>query len=113
MLPRCLACAKPHFYPRPFCPHCGGRNLEWFQATGRGRLYSFVINHRPPPYREDGPYVIAVVELEEGPRMMTNLVGTPADPARIACDAPVEIEFQPVTAEVTLPAFRLRQENAA
>ncbi len=113
MLPRCLACAKAHFYPRAFCPHCGGRDLEWFQAAGRGRLYSFVINHRPPPYMNGGPYVIAVVELDEGPRMMSNLVGTPADPARIACDLPVHIEFEQVNDDVTLPRFRLRQAGAA
>jgi len=110
LLPRCRSCSRPHFYPRSFCPHCGARDLEWFQASGKGRLHTFVINHRPPPYLKDGPYVIAVVELEEGPRMMTNLVDAPADPGKIACDSPVEIVFDAVTPEVTLPRFRLVQE---
>jgi uncharacterized OB-fold protein len=70
---RCRACGKAYFFPRPFCPGCSSSDVEWFTASGRGRLYSYVINHRAPPNFQDyAPYVIAVVELEEGPRMMTN-----------------------------------------
>jgi uncharacterized OB-fold protein len=107
MLPRCLDCAKAHFYPRAVCPHCASRRLEWRRASGRGTLYSFVINHRPPAWRGPEPYVIAVIELEEGPRLMANLVGVAPDPSLIRCDAPVEIQYEDVTPEVTLPAFRL------
>lgn len=109
MLPYCLDCSKPHFYPRVVCPHCGLRRLEWRQASGRGTLYSFVVNHRPPPWRGKDPYVIAVVELDEGPRLMTNLVGVAPDPSRIECDSAVEIEYVDVTAEVTLPFFHPRK----
>jgi uncharacterized OB-fold protein len=107
MLPRCTACTKAHFYPRPFCPHCGGRKIEWFQASGKGKLFTFVINHRPPPSMGKEPYVIAVIELDEGPRLMSNLVGVAPDPEKIRCDSPVEIEYVAVTPEVTLPKFRL------
>jgi uncharacterized OB-fold protein len=107
MLPHCTDCAKAHFYPRVVCPHCGSRKLEWRRASGRGRLYSFVINHRPPRTMGSEPYIIAVVELDEGPRMMTNLMGVAPDPALIRCDAAVQIQYEDVTPDVTLPRFRL------
>jgi uncharacterized protein len=106
MLPWCQECGKAHFYPRIACPHCSSRRLEWRQASGRGTLYSFVINHRPPPWRGKEPYVIAVVQLEEGPRLMTNLVGVSPDPAVIRCDARVEIHFEKIDEEITLPVFK-------
>lgn len=105
-LPRCKDCGKAHFYPRIVCPFCASRNLEWAAMSGRGKLYSFVINHRPPPYMGKDPFVIAVVELDEGPRLMSNLVGVAPDPARIACDRAVQIEYLDITPEVTLPQFR-------
>ena len=78
---RCADCGRPYFYPRPVCPACGSRNVEWFTASGRATLYSYVINHRPAPgFEDDAPYAIAVVELDEGPRMMTSIVGLPATP---------------------------------
>ncbi len=105
MIQRCRGCG-PYFYPRPFCPSCFSWDVEWFQASGKGRLYSFVINHRPPPYMGEEPFVIAVVELDEGPRMMTNLIDVEPDPAKVRCDMPVQIAFVKVTDEVTLPKFR-------
>ena len=104
---RCNDCGKPYFYPRPFCPSCFSRNVSWFEASGKGKLYTFVINYRPPPFLGKEPSVLAVVELDEGPRMMTTLVGADPDPAHIHCDAPVTIEYDDVTDEVTLPRFRL------
>jgi hypothetical protein len=70
-LQRCNACGKVYFPPRPFCPACAARDVVVFAASGKGRLYSYVIHHRPVPGFTP-PYAIAVVELEEGPRMMTN-----------------------------------------
>src|SRR5262249_44839208 len=61
-----------YFPPRPFCPKCAARRVSWFNASGRGFLYSYVIHHRPAPGFTP-PYSIAVVELDEGPRMMTNI----------------------------------------
>ncbi|MFQ5933394.1 MAG: Zn-ribbon domain-containing OB-fold protein [Dehalococcoidia bacterium] len=107
MIQRCLDCQNAYFYPRPLCPRCFSRNVEWFQASGKGKLYSFVINHRPAPgFEEDVPYVIAVIELDEGPRMLSNLIGIEPDPDKIKCDIPVRIEYEDVTDEVTLPKFR-------
>jgi uncharacterized OB-fold protein len=106
LIQRCKECQRAYFYPRPFCPRCFSFNVEWFEASGRGKLYSFVINHRPAPGFGPEPYVIAVVELDEGPRMMTNLVDVEPDPDKISCDMPVRIVYEDVTAEVTLPKFR-------
>ncbi len=111
MIQRCKVCAQAYFYPRPFCPDCFSFDTEWFEASGKGTLYSFVINYRPPPGFGAKPYVIAVVELEEGPHMMTNLVGVEPDPDKIRCDMPVEIVYDDVTDDVTLPKFRLIDMN--
>ena len=104
-LQRCVDHGHVYFPPRPFCPECSSREIEVFRASGRGTLYSYVINQRPGPGFEP-PYAIAVVELEEGPRMMTNIVDTPQTPEALVLDMPVEVAFEPVTDEVTLPVFR-------
>ena len=105
-LPYCLDCNRSFFYPRPFCPHCGGVAIEWRQASGTGTIYSYVINHAPAPgFAEDVPYVIALVELTEGPRMMTNIVNVTADPAHVSVGMPVRVVFRDVSEEITLPLF--------
>jgi uncharacterized OB-fold protein len=104
---RCRPCGKAYFFPRPFCPLCSSDDVEWFTASGRGRLYSYVINHRPPPnFRDYAPYVIAVVELEEGPRMMTNIVGVDPVPENLPIDLPVEVTWEQQSDEITLPLFK-------
>ncbi|HYM16688.1 MAG TPA: Zn-ribbon domain-containing OB-fold protein [Dehalococcoidia bacterium] len=104
---RCSACGRAYFFPRPFCPFCSSRDVAWFTASGRGRLYSYVINYRGAMGFQDAvPYVIAVVELEEGPRMMTNIVGVEPDPARLPLDLPVEVTWERQDDEITLPLFR-------
>jgi uncharacterized OB-fold protein len=76
VLPRCLACGHVIWYPRPFCPRCGSRDVEWFEATGKGFLYSFTTVHRSQgDYVSSVPYVVAYVELTEGPRVLSNVVG--------------------------------------
>jgi len=106
MLPWCTACDRPHFYPRAFCPFCLSDALEWRQASGRGRLHTYAINHRPAK-GFTAPYVIAVIELDEGPRMLSNLI-TPGEPRPedLRIDMPVEVMFDNVTETVTLPKFR-------
>lgn len=73
---RCAACDEHHFYPRPFCPHCWSDDVEWVEATGEATLYTYstVYVNDLPPFGPQVPYVAAVVELAEGPRMMTRLV---------------------------------------
>ena len=95
------------FPPRPFCPRCGSRNVSAFAASGRGTLHSYVINHRPAPgFEDDAPYAIAVVELEEGPRLMTSITGVQQTPEALALDMPLVLDPAAVSDEVTLPLFR-------
>ena len=108
-LPRCRTCETYHFYPRSLCPRCWSRDLEWVTVSGRGRLHTFVINYRPPKPLGHGPMIVAIVELDEGPHLMTELVGVDPDPAVLRCDVPVEVVFEPPTAGVTLPKFRPRR----
>jgi uncharacterized protein len=105
VIQRCLDCGKPYFYPRPVCPACGSVNVEWFTASGRATLYSYVINHRPARgFENDGPYAIAVVELAEGPRMMTNIVGIPNTPADLVLDMELQVTFEQ-RGEMSIPVF--------
>jgi hypothetical protein len=76
-----------------------------FTASGRATLYSYIINHRPHP-AFDGPYSIAVVELEEGPRMMTNIINTPQQPENLLLDMPLQVVFRKVSEAVALPYFQ-------
>ena len=73
---RCGACGRAHHYPREFCPHCWSEDVSWEPASGRAVLYTWSVVHRNqlPPFGERTPYVAAVVELAEGPRMMTEVV---------------------------------------
>ena len=104
---RCRSCGKAYFFPRPFCPHCSSRDVEWFTATGKAKLYSYVINHRPARGFDDmAPYVIAIVELEEGPRLMSNVIGIEPTPENLPIDLPLEVTWEQQTDEITLPLFR-------
>jgi uncharacterized OB-fold protein len=106
-LPRCRACGAYVFYPRAACPHCLSADLEWCRLSGRGTLHTFTVVHRGlKNFPLAAPYVIAIVELAEGPRLMTNLIGIEPDPARLRVGMPVEVVFEDVTPEVTLPRFR-------
>jgi uncharacterized OB-fold protein len=105
-LPECLSCRRFYFYPRDHCPVCSGREVRWRAVSGRGFLYTYVIAHHPAPgFEADAPYVIAVVELEEGPRMMANIVGIEPDPALLELDMPLEVVFTE-RGPMTVPNFR-------
>jgi uncharacterized OB-fold protein len=104
LLNRCTPCDAPYFPPRPFCPTCGSRDVEVCEASGRGRLYSYVISALPAPGYEP-PYTIAVVELEEGVRMVTNILDCPADPDALSLDMPLEVTFED-RGDITVPQFR-------
>jgi hypothetical protein len=106
-LQRCRDCGRHVFYPRAVCPHCFGAALEWRRMSGRGTLHTFTVVHRgAKSFPLGSPYVIAIVQLDEGPRLMTNLVGVPPDPAAIRIGMPVEVVFQDVAPGVALPHFR-------
>lgn len=105
-LQRCRSCSKAYFPPRPFCPSCGSRDVAVFAASGRATLYSYVINHRPAAPGFTAPYAIAVVELEEGPRLMTNIIDLPQTPEALVLDMPLQVAFQQLDDKITLPVFR-------
>ncbi len=107
-LMRCKDCNSSYFYPRPICPECFSRNTEWFRSSGRGTLYAFAIVERAPApaFADMVPYVTAFVELEGGARIPTNLVEVDPRPEKITIGMPVEVVFDDVSAEITLPKFR-------
>lgn len=107
-LPYCASCRRAFFYPRILCPTCGSRDITWVRATGRGTLYSFCVHYQSsvPGLAEAVPFATALVELEEGPRMMAFLVGVPADPERIRCGVAGEVEFLDLADGHTALAFR-------
>lgn len=104
-LPFCESCGRAHFYPRSFCPHCGSDSILWKQAGGRGTVYSCTTVHRAPgpAFASAVPYVVALVALEEGPHLMTSIVG--CDPAEVQIGMPVMVDFLDIGA-ATLPVFR-------
>ena len=104
-LQRCKSCDSAYFPPRPFCPECSSRDVEVFNASGKATLYSYVINHMKSPGFEP-PYAIAVVELEEGPRLMSNIVDCPQTPEALVLDMPLEVTWEVLTDDITLPQFR-------
>lgn len=108
-LQRCQSCDHAYFPPRPFCPKCASRQVNVIKATGRATLHSYVISHRPAPGLTP-PYSIAVVALEEGPRMMTNIVGCPQTPDALVLDMAVEVTFEKQSDTITLPFFKPAEE---
>ena len=107
ILPHCGACGRYHFYPRSLCPHCHADGLQWREADGTGTIYSYTIARRGagPAFKDDAPYAVALIELAEGPRMMSNVIAD--DLSRIAIGAAVRVTFDDVSDEVTLPKFEL------
>ena len=107
LLPFCRACGGAHLPPAPVCPFCFADALDWRPASGRGTLTTFTIVHKAwfPAFGADIPYNVVQVELAEGPRLTANVVGAPNE--ALAVGKPVEVVFDDVTPEVTLPRFRL------
>jgi uncharacterized OB-fold protein len=102
---RCLECTRYVFYPRSVCPHCLSDRLEWTAASGRGRVYSYTLVRRAmnPAFAVEVPYIFAIVELEEGVRVTTNIVNCGSDEIRV--DMPVKATYDNVTPEVALLKF--------
>ena len=106
MLQKC-GCGHLRYPISPFCPECLSDQFEWSPVSGRGTVFSYVVFHRAyhPGFKEEVPYNVALVQLEEGPRMYSNIVGVPNDQVRIG-DA-IEVVFDAVTDAITIPRFRL------
>lgn len=106
LIRRCNACKRAYFYPRDFCPHCWSEDVSWEEASGRATLYTWSVVRRNdlPPWGERVPYVAAIVDLEEGPRMMTNVEG--AELEELAIGMALVVDFRPETDDITAPIFR-------
>ncbi len=105
LIQRCTGCGAHQFYPRVLCTACSGRALEWVRASGRGRLRSYTIVRRAvsEAYAAEVPYVVALVALEEGPTMMSGVVGCKPEDVRIGM--PVQVVFDDWAAGATIPNF--------
>jgi uncharacterized OB-fold protein len=101
---RCDDCGEFVFIPKPVCGGCLGTNLSWVESSGRGTLYSYTVVHRPQQPTFEVPYTVAIVELEEGWHMLSNLIGV--EPEAVTIGMPVEVTFERMSDEITLPYFR-------
>lgn len=111
LLQRCTACGKHQFYPRLICASCMSEQLEWTEASGRGKVETYTIVARAvsEAYAADAPYVIALIELGEGPRMMSNVIG--CDVEKVKSGMAVEVTFEDWSEEITVPKFRPMTER--
>ena len=103
MIQRCTQCGHHQHYARPFCIKCRSAAVEMVEASGRGTVYSFTVIHRGPYDDIPTPYVVGLIRLEEGPTLLSNVVG--CDPASLKCDMAVEVSYQPLKDEIVLPVF--------
>ena len=102
---RCADCGTWRHYPRPVCPECLSTRLSWERASGRGTIYTWTIVHGPtlPAFQDDLPYNVCIVELDEGPRIYTTVIGLDNDDIKAGMD--VNVVWDDVTDEITLPKF--------
>jgi uncharacterized protein len=106
IIQRCIDCRKNIFYPRLICPFCFSKNIEWIEASGKGTVYTFTVveNNAPSAFLNDMPYIIAVVRLDEGVQMLSNIVD--CEPDQVRCDMPVAVTYKKINEEYTLPVFK-------
>ena len=111
LLNSCPTCDQAYFPPRPFCPTCGCRDVEVIEATGKGRLYSYVISNLPAPGYTP-PFTVAVVMLDEGVKMVSNIEGLPPEPEALELDMPLEVTFE-TRGDMKIPQFKPVSGGAA
>jgi uncharacterized OB-fold protein len=107
VIQRCTACRTLRHYPQPMCPVCRALGFDWAPVSGRGTIYSFTVAHRAfhPAWQAHVPYAIATIELDEGVRMVCDLLGTPLE--EVVIGARVEVFFEVLPGQGTMPRFRL------
>jgi uncharacterized protein len=106
LLQRCAQCGRVRFPPTHFCPKCNSPAVETIESKGRGRVFSWIVVRHPVPrdiYAAEVPYVVALITLDEGVRIPSNIVGIA--PEKVTADMPVRVTFREVTPEITLPVF--------
>ena len=106
---RCAGCGLLRFPPRELCSRCWSRDATWVPVSGRGEVFSFYWMHQiyHPGFATEVPYAVATIALEEGPHVLSNVVGTSREELRVGL--PVEVVFEDASDEVTLPKFRPRR----
>lgn len=108
VMPKCDACGTVTFPPTVACPQCDGAAFTWTEMSGRGTVFSFVVYYRVyhPAFADKVPYVVAVIALEEGPRIVSNVVGIPVDD--VECEMPVSVVYEEVRDGYLIPKFAPR-----
>lgn len=103
----CDDCQQFIFYPRFLCPHCFSENLTWRMTSGKGIIHSYTVVHKAmPPFAEEAPYVVGIIELQEGVRMMSRIEG---ERSEIAIDKPVSVFYKQVDEDTILPYFQIEK----
>jgi uncharacterized OB-fold protein len=106
LIQRCPSCDRYQFYPRGICANCWASDIEWVKSSGKGTVWAFTVTrqNRTRGFAEEVPYVVALVELDEGVKMFTNIVG--CDPGEVKTGMPVEVTFVRATDQISIPYFR-------
>jgi len=106
VVPKCTECGRTFWHPRPRCPHCGSERVDWIRASGRGTVHTYtVVRQSDDPYfKTKAPYAVAMIDLDEGVRIMTNIVDTPL--AALAVGMRVEVLFEDAGGGIAIPLFR-------
>ena len=106
LVQKCDRCGEYQFYPRGICANCWSTDIQWVESSGKGTVWTFTVTHqnRSPGFAEEVPYVLALVELEEGVRMFTNIIE--CDPQDVKIGMPVEVTFVQANDQITLPYFK-------
>ena len=106
LIQKCDACNEYQFYPRGICAHCWSNDIKWIKASGKGTVWTYTVTYqnRTPGFAEEVPYVLALVELEEGVKMFTNIVE--CDPRQVSIGMAVEVTFVPATDQISVPFFK-------
>ncbi|MCH8109252.1 MAG: Zn-ribbon domain-containing OB-fold protein [Chloroflexi bacterium] len=107
-LRNCNSCGNPYFYPRDISPCCFSKDTSWIKASGKASLFTYAIVHRAPHpgFAQDAPFVVAIVELEEGPHMPTNIVIDDPTPENLQIGMPLEVTFVDISEKIALPKFK-------
>jgi uncharacterized OB-fold protein len=106
LVPKCVECARTFWHPRPRCPHCGSNRVDWIESAGRGAIHTFTIVRQTSDsfFRTQLPYAVAMIDLDEGVRLMSSVVQTPLDALRIGMR--VEVQFEQASDDIGIPCFR-------
>ncbi|KKB35191.1 Zn-ribbon domain-containing OB-fold protein [Bacillus thermotolerans] len=105
LLQKCGDCERYIFYPRIICPHCFSEHMTWEETSGKGKIHSYTVIHKAPPaFKGEVPYVVGVIDLDEGVRMLSRIIGDRND---LSIDQPVSVVYEKIDDDLTLPYFKV------